>query len=171
MTVASVASARGGPPYREILKTEGEGAMLRISVEGGGCSGFQYKVDISARRPRTIGDRARQRGGAGRSRLGAVFLAGSEVDFVDDLIGASFRVVNPNATASCGCAPAFRSNVNGPILTRRRGNSGSGFMRRWDDAGRVWLKPWACRASMSTSSATNAGRLGADCAILARGVR
>src|SRR6202022_1284614 len=87
----------------EILKSEGDGAMLRISVEGGGCSGFQYKFDI---------DRAKTEDDLVIARDSAVvlvdsasvpFLAGSEVDFVDDLIGASFRVVNPNATASCGC--------------------------------------------------------------------
>jgi len=89
------------------LKGEGDGAMLRISVEGGGCSGFQYKFDV---------DHAKAEDDLVISREGAVvlvdsasvpFLAGSEVDFVDDLIGASFRVVNPNATASCGCGTSF----------------------------------------------------------------
>jgi iron-sulfur cluster assembly accessory protein len=91
----------------QILKSEGDGAMLRISVEGGGCSGFQYKFDVE----RTSAD-----DDLVISRDGAVvvvdpasvpFLAGSEVDFVDDLIGASFRVANPNATASCGCGTSF----------------------------------------------------------------
>src|SRR5260221_5884692 len=91
----------------QILKTEGDGAMLRISVEGGGCSGFQYKFDI---------ERAQAEDDLVISSENAVvlvdpasvpFLAGSEVDFVDDLIGASFRVVNPNATASCGCGTSF----------------------------------------------------------------
>ena len=103
VTISDKAARRIG----EILKGEGSGAMLRISVEGGGCSGFQYKFDI---------DRARAEDDLVISREGAVvlvdpasvpFLAGSEVDFVDDLIGASFRVNNPNATASCGCGTSF----------------------------------------------------------------
>lgn len=108
MTTADVTiSERAARRIGEILKGEGSGAMLRISVEGGGCSGFQYKFDI---------DRARGEDDILIEREGAVvlvdsasapFLAGSEVDFVDDLIGASFRVNNPNATASCGCGTSF----------------------------------------------------------------
>ena len=108
MTAASVViSERAARRIGEILKTEGEGAMLRISVEGGGCSGFQYKFDI---------DRARAEDDLVIARDSAVvlvdpasvpFLAGSEVDFVDDLIGAAFKVKNPKATASCGCGTSF----------------------------------------------------------------
>src|SRR6266568_3764728 len=91
----------------EILKTEPDGAMLRVSVEGGGCSGFQYKFDV---------DRAKASDDVVITRDSAVvlidqislgFLAGSEIDFVDDLIGASFRVNNPKATTSCGCGTSF----------------------------------------------------------------
>jgi iron-sulfur cluster assembly accessory protein len=105
MTTAITVSERAARRIGEILKTEGDGAMLRISVEGGGCSGFQYKFDVDHARAEDV-----------IAREGAVvlvdpasvpFLAGSEVDFVDDLIGASFRVVNPNATASCGCGTSF----------------------------------------------------------------
>src|SRR3954449_5451372 len=107
MTTAITVSERAARRIGEILKGEGDGAMLRISVEGGGCSGFQYKFDV---------DHAKAADDLVISREGAVvlvdpasvpFLAGSEVDFVDDLIGASFRVVNPNATASCGCGTSF----------------------------------------------------------------
>ena len=103
VTISDKAARRIG----EILKGEGSGAMLRISVEGGGCSGFQYKFGV---------DRAKAEDDLVIAREGAVvlvdpasvpFLAGSEVDFVDDLIGASFRVNNPNATASCGCGTSF----------------------------------------------------------------
>jgi iron-sulfur cluster assembly accessory protein len=91
----------------QILKSEGDGAMLRISVEGGGCSGFQYKFDVE--RTRTEDDLVLERDGAVVvvDPASVPFLAGSEVDFVDDLIGASFRVANPNATASCGCGTSF----------------------------------------------------------------
>lgn len=91
----------------QILKSEGDGAMLRISVEGGGCSGFQYKFDVE--RTRAEDDLVIARDGAVIvvDPASVPFLAGSEVDFVDDLIGASFRVANPNATASCGCGTSF----------------------------------------------------------------
>src|SRR5260370_11517342 len=107
MTTAVSITERAARRISEILKTEGSGAMLRISVEGGGCSGFQYKFDI---------ERAQTEDDLVISRENAVvlvdpasvpFLAGSEVDFVDDLIGASFCVVNPNANASCGCGTSF----------------------------------------------------------------
>ena len=103
VTITERAAQRIG----EILRREPPGTMLRVSVEGGGCSGFQYKFDV---------DHARAEDDLVIAREGAVvlvdpasvpFLAGSEVDFVDDLIGASFRVVNPNATASCGCGTSF----------------------------------------------------------------
>src|SRR3978361_1525365 len=87
----------------EILKTEGDGAMLRISVEGGGCSGFQYKFDVEHAQAEDDLVIAREGAVVRGDRASGAFLAGSEFDFVDDLSGASFRVVNPNATASCGC--------------------------------------------------------------------
>ena len=91
----------------QILRREPPGTMLRVSVEGGGCSGFQYKFDME--RDRATDDVAITRDGAtvliDRTSLG--YLAGSEIDFVDDLIGASFRINNPQATASCGCGTSF----------------------------------------------------------------
>ncbi len=107
MTAAVTISERAARRIGEILRKEDNGAMLRISVEGGGCSGFQYKFDI---------DRAKADDDLVIERDQAVvlvdpasvpFLAGSELDFVDDLMGASFRVNNPNATASCGCGTSF----------------------------------------------------------------
>lgn len=107
MTAAVTISDRAARRIGEILKSEGNGAMLRISVEGGGCSGFQYKFDVD--RSRTEDDLVIERDHAVVlvDSASAPFLAGSEVDFVDDLIGASFRVNNPNATASCGCGTSF----------------------------------------------------------------
>lgn len=107
MTASVTISERAAKRIGQILQSEGDGAMLRISVEGGGCSGFQYKFDI---------ERAKADDDLTITRDSAVvlvdptsvpFLAGSEVDFVDDLIGASFRVNNPQATASCGCGTSF----------------------------------------------------------------
>jgi len=103
VTVSERAARRIG----EILGREPAGTMLRISVEGGGCSGFQYKFDMD--RTQADDDILIRRDGAlvliDQVSLG--YLAGSEIDFVDDLIGASFKVKNPNATASCGCGTSF----------------------------------------------------------------
>ena len=91
----------------EILGREPAGSMLRVSVEGGGCSGFQYKFDID--RTQTTDDLVIRRDGATVlvDQISVGYLAGSEIDFVDDLIGASFRINNPHATASCGCGTSF----------------------------------------------------------------
>ena len=103
ITLTERASRRIG----EILCREPPGSMLRVSVEGGGCSGFQYKFDID--RAQAADDLVIRREGATVliDQISVGYLAGSEIDFVDDLIGASFRVVNPNATASCGCGTSF----------------------------------------------------------------
>jgi iron-sulfur cluster assembly accessory protein len=107
MTAAVTISERAARRIGEILKIEGGGAMLRISVEGGGCSGFQYKFDVDHARAEDDLVIARDSAVVLVDPASVPFLAGSEVDFVDDLIGASFRVVNPNATASCGCGTSF----------------------------------------------------------------
>ena len=89
-----------------ILKGEA-GAALRISVKGGGCSGFQYAFDVE--RTRAEDDVAVTRDGATVlvDPVSLEMLKGAELDFVDDLMGQSFRVKNPNAVASCGCGVSF----------------------------------------------------------------
>ena len=103
VTVSERAARRIG----HILAGEPVGTMLRVRVEGGGCSGFQYKFDME--RAQESDDLVIAQGPAvvliDPVSLG--FMAGSQIDFVDDLIGASFKVVNPNATASCGCGTSF----------------------------------------------------------------
>lgn len=91
----------------EILSVEPTGSMLRISVNGGGCSGFQYGFDID--RERHDDDLLLERDGAVVlvDETSLQYLAGSTVDFVDDLIGQSFKIENPQATASCGCGTSF----------------------------------------------------------------
>jgi iron-sulfur cluster assembly accessory protein len=91
----------------EILKHEPGGAMLRVSVEGGGCSGFQYKFDFD--RTQADDDLVLTRDGATVliDPLSQQYMAGAEIDYVDDLIGASFKINNPVATASCGCGTSF----------------------------------------------------------------
>ena len=108
MTMENVTvSERAARRIGEILGREAPGTMLRVSVEGGGCSGFQYKFDMD--REQAPDDLLVRREGAvvliDQVSLG--YLAGSEIDFVDDLIGASFRINNPNAKASCGCGTSF----------------------------------------------------------------
>ncbi len=90
-----------------ILSTEKEPSVLRVSVEGGGCSGFQYKFDIQ-RAPETE-DIVIARDGATVviDPVSLQYLAGSQIDFTDELIGAAFKIENPNATASCGCGTSF----------------------------------------------------------------
>ncbi len=107
MTASVTISDRAARRIGEILKSEGNGAMLRISVEGGGCSGFQYKFDVARDRAADDIVIARDNAVVLLDPTSITYLSGSEVDFVDDLIGASFRVNNPNATASCGCGTSF----------------------------------------------------------------
>jgi iron-sulfur cluster assembly accessory protein len=103
VTITERAARRIG----EILKTEPAGAMLRLSVMGGGCSGFQYKFDVE--NTKAADDQAIERNGVTMlvDSVSLQYLAGSEVDFVEDLIGASFKVNNPQAKASCGCGTSF----------------------------------------------------------------
>lgn len=90
-----------------VVASDTDKSSLRVSVEGGGCSGFSYKFDL---------DRDPQSDDIVISRDGAtvlidpvsiVYMAGSEIDFVDNLLGQSFQIKNPNAVASCGCGTSF----------------------------------------------------------------
>jgi iron-sulfur cluster assembly accessory protein len=107
MTTAVRVSERAARRIGEILKQEPPGSMLRVSVEGGGCSGFQYKFDVE--RDIADDDLVIDRNGAVVliDPISLKYMDGAEIDFVDDLIGASFKVANPNATASCGCGTSF----------------------------------------------------------------
>ena len=104
---AVVVTERAARRIAEIVAGEPATPMLRVSVEGGGCSGFQYKFDLV--RAGEADDLVIDKDGA-RVLIDPVslgFLAGSQIDFVDDLIGSSFKVNNPQATASCGCGTSF----------------------------------------------------------------
>lgn len=103
ITVSERAAKRIG----EILKGEPAGTMLRVSVEGGGCSGFQYKFDMERTRAADDLVISRENAVVLIDPVSVNFMAGSEIDFVDDLIGASFKVKNPQAKASCGCGTSF----------------------------------------------------------------
>lgn len=90
-----------------VLATEPVGTKLRVAVNGGGCSGFQYVFEMD--RTANSDDIVLAQGAAtvliDEASLG--FLAGSTLDFVDDLIGQAFKISNPNATSSCGCGTSF----------------------------------------------------------------
>ena len=81
--------------------------VLRVAVHGGGCSGFTYKFSFDA--SREDDDLVIERGGAVVviDPMSVPYLAGSEIDYVEELVGSAFSIRNPNVTASCGCGVSF----------------------------------------------------------------
>jgi iron-sulfur cluster insertion protein len=100
-------SAAAAQRIHAIGQAEGKAVMLRVAVEGGGCSGFQYQFDLVE--DAQADDLRIERDGAAAlvDEMSLVLLKGSEIDFVDELAGAEFRVRNPNAKTSCGCGVSF----------------------------------------------------------------
>ena len=90
-----------------IARKQGKPAILRLSVEGGGCSGFQYKFDLDD--STADNDSISETDGVKLvvDPVSLDLVAGSVVDFVESLGGAAFRVENPNAAAGCGCGSSF----------------------------------------------------------------
>ncbi len=103
VTLSETAARR----LRDISAAEGRPVMLRVAVDGGGCAGFQYRFDLVE----TAEDddlRIERDGSAALvDEISLALLKGSEIDFVDDLTGAEFKVRNPNARSSCGCGVSF----------------------------------------------------------------
>jgi iron-sulfur cluster assembly accessory protein len=100
-------SPRAAKRIAELITAGAAPLLLRVSVEGGGCSGFQYRFDLVAET--TPDDLLIERDGARVvvDPISLGFMRGSELDFVDELIGAQFKLNNPNVTASCGCGTSF----------------------------------------------------------------
>src|SRR5690606_12640294 len=100
-------SERAARRITEIVADEPSNKLLRVSVEGGGCSGFQYKFDLVPESEPD--DLVIERAGAKVliDPISVNYMTGSEIDFVDDLIGSSFKINNPNAVAGCGCGTSF----------------------------------------------------------------
>ena len=99
ITVSDAAAKR----IAKILSANPDKTALRVSVEGGGCSGFSYKYDLVSEQ---ADDDIVLEKDCARVLIDSVslpYMDGSEIDFVDDLMGQSFQIRNPNATASCGC--------------------------------------------------------------------
>jgi len=92
---------------RAIGEAEGRAMMLRVAVDGGGCSGFQYRFDLVD--AAEDDDLRIERDGAAAlvDTVSLALLKGSVIDFIDELAGAEFRVRNPNAKSSCGCGVSF----------------------------------------------------------------
>ena len=90
-----------------IVAAEPGKTALRVAVEGGGCSGFSYRFDLVG--DRDEGDVAIEKDGATVliDDLSLIYMGGSVIDFVDDLMGQSFQIKNPNAVAACGCGTSF----------------------------------------------------------------
>jgi iron-sulfur cluster assembly accessory protein len=100
-------SASAASRIAKIVVGQPAGTMLRVEVIGGGCSGFSYRFGFAG----TVNadDVVIERDGAKAvvDEASLPFLAGSEIDFVEEIIGASFRIHNPNATSACGCGVSF----------------------------------------------------------------
>ncbi|WP_019961481.1 iron-sulfur cluster insertion protein ErpA [Woodsholea maritima] len=99
-------SASAARQIKVIMEAEGA-HYLRVSVIGGGCSGFSYKFDLE--QDAQADDLKLERDGATVliDPMSIDFLKDSEIDYVDELIGAAFKIHNPNATAACGCGTSF----------------------------------------------------------------
>ena len=106
MTAITVSEAAASRIAKILLNEPGKSA-LRVSVEGGGCSGFSYKFDLAE--AASADDVIIEKNSAKVliDPVSVDYMAGSEIDFVDALIGSSFQIKNPNATASCGCGTSF----------------------------------------------------------------
>ena len=90
-----------------LAEIEGRPVMLRVAVDGGGCSGFQYRLEL-VDAPEADDLVVRRDGQAAViDPVSIPFLKGSEIAFIDELTGAQFVVRNPNASSSCGCGVSF----------------------------------------------------------------
>lgn len=100
-------SANAAARIRKILDKTPDARLLRVAVNGGGCSGYQYEFTlINAPDPEDV---VIERDGAALAvdPASLEFLGGSEVDYVDEILGAHFTVKNPNAKSGCGCGTSF----------------------------------------------------------------
>ncbi len=108
LTEANIAlSPAAAAQIKQIMSADKTALFLRISVEGGGCSGFSYKFDLTGQADDD--DLHIEKDGATVlvDPMSAEFMTDSVIDYVDELIGASFQIKNPNATAACGCGTSF----------------------------------------------------------------
>jgi iron-sulfur cluster assembly accessory protein len=107
MTAPPTVTERAAKHVVKLVAGEAGAQALRISVDPGGCSGFQYKFDLVSEHP--ADDLVLERAGAkvAIDRVSLPYLAGAEIDYVEDLMSQAFKIKNPTATASCGCGTSF----------------------------------------------------------------
>ncbi len=107
ITISKAAAKRIGV----VVNSEPDKQALRVSVSGGGCSGFQYNFELAGEAGED--DLILERDGSKVyiDSVSLMYMEGSQIDFVDDLIGQTFQVKNPNATAACGCGASFSVRV------------------------------------------------------------
>ena len=106
LTLPPRVTARAFARLAEIAELTGEQKALRVAVEGGGCSGFQYDIKLDD----PLSDDLVIEGGGQKVLIDQVslpFLANAVIDFTEELIGARFVIENPNASSSCGCGTSF----------------------------------------------------------------
>lgn len=103
VTISDAAAKR----IAAILSADTAKKAMRVSVEGGGCSGFSYKFDLVS--APEADDIVLEKGEATVliDQMSLIYMDGSEIDFVDNLMGQAFQIKNPNAIASCGCGTSF----------------------------------------------------------------
>ena len=100
-------SDRAATRIAEIVASESENRILRVSVSGGGCSGFQYGFDLVSS---PDGDDLVLENAGARVVIDPVslmYMSGAVIDYEDSLLGSAFRIHNPMATAGCGCGTSF----------------------------------------------------------------
>lgn len=107
LTLTPVLTGAAAERIGQIAARQGKPAILRLSVEGGGCSGFQYKFDLAD--ALEADDAVSEMGGVKLvvDPVSLDLVAGCTVDFVESLGGAAFKVENPQAAAGCGCGSSF----------------------------------------------------------------
>jgi iron-sulfur cluster insertion protein len=107
MEAAFIITPNAATHIQKVLKTEPKGSRFRISVQGGGCSGFQYNFLIDAEM--TEDDKIFTQGNIEvvLDFISLGLLNGSQLDYVEDLTGAKFVIKNPNAASACGCGNSF----------------------------------------------------------------
>src|SRR3954453_12624477 len=119
-------SERAAEKVRELLAEEADAETLRVAVQGGGCSGFQYALGFDG--PPQSGDEIVQQHGVTVivDRFSLPYLEGANVDYVDGLMGQGFTVSNPNAAASCGCGKSFSGGEGAEQAPAGAGGCGAG---------------------------------------------
>ena len=90
-----------------LTQDAGHPVMLRVQVEGGGCSGFQYKLDLVDEKQAEDSEISRDGAVALVDDISAPLMAGAMIDYVEELVGSQFKILNPLAVSSCGCGVSF----------------------------------------------------------------